>query len=265
MTQSYPDFRTYGKGPYRVVVVHGGPGAPGEMSPVAQKLSEFVSVLEPLQKQASVTGQVMELKQVLDENCELPVILIGWSWGAMLSIIFASQYSKMIKKLILVNSGPLEKAHADTIMPKRSARFSEKTKLELEKINKSLADPKCVDKNQCLKKFAQIIFQADSYDPIVFESLPIEFQYELHLKVWEEAKFLRESGQLLTYAKTITSPVLVIHGDYDPRPFQGIRDPLSKVLQNFRFVLLKNCGHYPWYEKRAKDSFYKILEEELFF
>jgi pimeloyl-ACP methyl ester carboxylesterase len=57
--------------------------------------------------------------------------------------------------------------------------------------------------------------------------------------------------------------VVAIHGDYDPHPFEGVQQPLSLVISDFRFILLKNCGHYPWIERDAKKRFYEILHEEL--
>ncbi len=39
----------YGTPPYQIAVIHGGPGAAGEMTPVAQELSIDYGVLEPLQ------------------------------------------------------------------------------------------------------------------------------------------------------------------------------------------------------------------------
>src|SRR5262249_44414056 len=54
--------RVYGSPPYRVVVVHGGPGAAGQMAPVARRLSEEYTVLEPMQSATSVEGQVDELR-----------------------------------------------------------------------------------------------------------------------------------------------------------------------------------------------------------
>jgi pimeloyl-ACP methyl ester carboxylesterase len=56
---------------------------------------------------------------------------------------------------------------------------------------------------------------------------------------------------------------VAIHGNYDSSPTEGIKEPLSKILKDFRFILLKNCGHTPWIERTAKDSFYKILKNEL--
>jgi hypothetical protein len=54
------NLRKYGKSPYEVAVVHGGPGAPGEMAPVAKELSLLTGVLEPLQTADSLEGQVRE-------------------------------------------------------------------------------------------------------------------------------------------------------------------------------------------------------------
>jgi hypothetical protein len=56
--------RVYGKAPYRVAVIHGGPGAPGEMAPVARELSVMRGVLEPLQIMTTIEGQVEELATV---------------------------------------------------------------------------------------------------------------------------------------------------------------------------------------------------------
>ena len=41
--------RLYGSAPFNIAVIHGGPGAPGEMAPVARELSSLRGVLEPLQ------------------------------------------------------------------------------------------------------------------------------------------------------------------------------------------------------------------------
>jgi pimeloyl-ACP methyl ester carboxylesterase len=81
--------------------------------------------------------------------------------------------------------------------------------------------------------------------------------------VWKEAKELRYSGKLLELGKKIQCPVVAIHGDYDPHPIEGIKDPLTRVLKDFRFILLKNCGHLPWLEKKARDNFFDILLDEL--
>ena len=96
------NLRKYGNSPFTVAAIHGGPGAPGEMAAVARELSSFLGALEPLQTEASVDGQVEELRGILDEYGTLPLTLIGLSWGAWLSIILAARYPKFVEKLILI-------------------------------------------------------------------------------------------------------------------------------------------------------------------
>lgn len=62
--------RVYGNKPYKVVVVHGGPGGPGEMASVANELSSDFGVLEPLQTKSSIDEQVEELKSQINNNAK---------------------------------------------------------------------------------------------------------------------------------------------------------------------------------------------------
>jgi hypothetical protein len=51
------NLRIYGKKPFNIAVIHGGPGAPGEIAAVARELSSITGVLEPLQTATSLKGQ----------------------------------------------------------------------------------------------------------------------------------------------------------------------------------------------------------------
>jgi pimeloyl-ACP methyl ester carboxylesterase len=82
---------------------------------------------------------------------------------------------------------------------------------------------------------------------------------EVFNSIWPEAAKLRESGKLLEIGKKIKCEVVAIHGDYDSHPFLGVKDPLTKVINTFKFILLEKCGHHPWFEKHAKDKFYEVL------
>ena len=74
--------RKYGTAPYKIGLVHGGPGAAGSLKNLAEKLSADYGVLEFLQSAKSVNGQIEELKEQVICSCQHPVILIGHSWGA---------------------------------------------------------------------------------------------------------------------------------------------------------------------------------------
>ena len=105
--------------------------------------------------------------------------------------------------------------------------------------------------------------KTDSYETIDHENEVIEFQKKVHRKVWDEAEELRDDGKLIEYLRELDCPVVAVHGDYDPHPYDGVKEPLSDILDDFKFVLLDRCGHYPWYERYARDEFLKIIRDEL--
>jgi len=243
--------RTYGFPPFDVALLHGGPGAAGEMALVAEALSKQFSVLEPLQSALSVEGQINELHEALPN----PVTLIGHSWGAMLGYLFAARYPPLVKKLILVGSGVFEEKYAKSIMQTRYERFNEEEKKLFERLIHSLKEP------GVFTELGKLIGKVDAYDPIGESSL--EASYEIYQSVWPEVVELRKREVFLELGEAISCPVLAIHGEYDPHPLEGIIKPLSRVLKDFRFILLPMCGHTPWLEKQARNRFFEILGSEI--
>jgi pimeloyl-ACP methyl ester carboxylesterase len=262
-TTDMKNLRKYGKSPFNIAVIHGGPGACGEMAPVAKELSSICGVLEPLQTTITIDGQILELYNILKKNGNIPVILVGYSWGAILSFIFTSRYPLLIKKIILVSSGSFEEKHAKNIMKTRLDRLSNEDKSELLKLMNNLKDPTLKDKNTYLNKFSKLISKADSYDPIKSDREELDCNFHVYQNVWNEAEELRHSGKLLKLGKKIKCPVTAIHGEYDPHPYKGIRSNLSHILTDFKFFLLTKCGHCPWIEKYARDKFYNIIKKEI--
>ncbi|MFC1970597.1 alpha/beta fold hydrolase [Chloroflexota bacterium] len=257
------NLRTYGNKPFNVAVIHGGPGAPGEMAPVAREIAYLWGVLEPLQTAASLEGQVQELHKVLKESGDLPITLIGWSWGAMLGFIFTGRYPLFVRKLILVGSGAFEEKYAANIMVDRLNRLDEEERVEILSLVEILDDPATEDKNKHMVRFGRLIAGADAYDSLPYRDELLEYQYDINQKVWQQANEMRRSGQLLKLGEKIRCPVVAVHGDYDPHLAEGVREPLSRVLKDFRFILLEKCGHEPWVERFARDRFYEVLKEEI--
>jgi len=257
------NLRKYGDSPFNLAVIHGGPGAPGEMAPVARELSAFRGVLEPLQTAVTLDGQVRELREILEKHGSLPVTLIGFSWGAILSFIFTAQHPQLVKKLILIGSGPYEEKYAANITKTRINRLGKKDRENFLRLAETLNDPSAKNKNEALCSFGKLISKADTYDPLPYKDELLECSYESFKGVWEEASELRSCGKLLELGKEICCQVVAIHGDYDPHPFEGVKEPLFRVLKDFRFILLEKCGHMPWIEREAKERFYSLLRNEI--
>jgi pimeloyl-ACP methyl ester carboxylesterase len=255
------NLRKYGQKPLGIAVIHGGPGAPGEMTQVACELSKNMGVLEPLQTANSIDGQVLELKNVLEKHSNPPLILVGFSWGAWLSYIFTARYPLLVKKLILIGSGPFEDKYAVKVMETRLNHLNTDEREEAFTLAVILNSGELGGDD--FARFGELMDKADAYDPLPHDSELLSCSPDIYQQVWGEAVKLRNSGELLKLGASIQCPVVAIHGDYDPHPAAGVREPLSRVLKDFRFILLENCGHCPWRERQAKQNFYDALRKEI--
>jgi len=252
--------RTYGSPPFRVAVIHGGPGAPGEMAPVSLQLAPIVGVLEPMQTATSVDGQVSELRRILERRAEPPVTLIGYSWGAWLGWLLAARHPALVRKLVLVGSGPFTEEYAPVVLDTRLARLGETDAREARDALERLRQG---DDVLAMQTIGRLFNKADSVEPLDLNSGESIFHPSTFRKVWDEATMLRRTGRLVELGTQIRCPVVAIHGDYDPHPADGVRGPLSAVLTDFRFVLLNRCGHTPWNERSAREAFFRVLRAEL--
>lgn len=261
---SYKNSRVYGEPPFRIAVLHGGPGAGGEMAPVARELASNWSILEPIQTATSLEGQIKELRTVLKGKASLPVSVIGHSWGAWLGFILAARYPTLVKKLILVSSGPYETKYLTMLQESRFARLTQKERAEFQSLVTDLSRAESEYKDEQLARLGALASKADNYDPLVDAKEGADLvgpRGDIFQRVWASAAKMRETGELLELAEDIRCPVVAIHGDYDPHPAEGVEAPLSRALEDFRFVLIENCGHTPWIERQAREKFYTILRE----
>lgn len=255
------NFRKHGEAPFDVAVLHGGPGASGAMEPVAKKLSSERGVLEPFQRAETIEEQVDELRDILIQQCKPPLKLVGHSWGAWLSYILAAIHSDMVEKIIMVGSPPFSEKYAADITETRLKRLNGAERSELEALLRRLEnDPHDMYK-ESLARVKKLTRKADSYEPLPTDEPPRnEIDPEMYRRIWSEAVEVRRSSELVELGEYIESPVVAIHGNYDPHPAEGVKGPLSGVLKDFKFILLEECGHSPWIERKAKAKFYAILE-----
>lgn len=257
------NYRIYGNGAIDTAVIHGGPGAAGSVATVAKELSVKRAVIEPLQTKDSIAGQVDELKEVIKTHCSGPVNLIGHSWGAWLACLFAASHPLSVKKLILVASAPFEEKYMREISAAREARLSDNQKRELDSFNKLINQEGLKNKGIYLAAVSSILLKADSCDLVLTPKEKVYIRVKIFKNVWAEAQALRRSQALIETIKMIQCPVRVIHGDYDPHPYLGVKEPLEKYIRDVTFFLLSQCGHYPWLEKNAKDIFFEVLEKKI--
>lgn len=256
-------YRLYGNPPYRIVLLHGGPGAAGSLAPLARQLHRDYSILEHLQTKGSINDELKVLKKIIEDRCQLPVILIGHSWGAWLGYLFAANFPNMIDKLILISSGPFRESYTKALSNTRRNRLSAKESTRLNNLIDLLDNNLNENKNHIFYQLGMIMERVDNYSLLPFQNKWLDCDYSLYERIWKEASDLRRKDKLVNYGKDIVCPVFAIHGDYDPHPYVGVQKPLSEVVKDFRSVLIRKCGHKPWLEKYARDKFIGILKGEI--
>lgn len=248
--------RLYGNTPYRVVLVHGGPGAIGSLKGLAQELNELsqIGIVEAIQSKYSIIELIEELYYQIKNYCSDTISLIGHSWGAWLAALFAEKYPEFVKQVILIGSGPLEDQYVPEIGARRFQNLSEQDSAIFQRVINSQATEEDMKKipvilersdNYCLEDREK--HNADRTDPV------------MHNEIWREAAKLRTSGELLTVFKNMKSKLYLIQGEADPHPAKGVTIPLQENGIQCETYILDKCGHSPFMEKYAKAEFYKIL------
>lgn len=253
----------YGSGHPCVVLIHGGPGAPGELKPVGEELAQRdIGSIEPYQTADTLDGQIEELKVQIESCCSKPLCLLGYSWGSMLALLTAATYPHLANKVILVSSACFDEESASKIRSKRLSRLSTAERKMLEECLLSLNNTPEQGTVKYSEMLQDLLLKSDCYDPIS-RGEKVALQTDIYKAVWLQAVELRKKGELLKRIAAYHGPVLALHGDYDPHPSSGIKIPLENTLSQFSFIELPNCGHIPWIERTAAPIFFDLLEREI--
>jgi pimeloyl-ACP methyl ester carboxylesterase len=104
--------------------------------------------------------------------------------------------------------------------------------------------------------------QVFDYDPIVPYADKEEYEpFDLRAydETWTDMRRLQDDGTYPRAFATIESPVLMIHGQYDPHPGEMIRDSLLPHIPRLEYRELDDCGHSPWIEKSARKLFFSSV------
>lgn len=256
--------RQYGDHGAFVIVLHGGPAAPGYMKPVAIELAKQFRVIEPFQRGSSekpltVAQHVQDLQDVIASYCgkEKP-LLVGHSWGAMLALAWAAEYPETPKGLVLVGSGSFDERTRERMQAIRESRMDATFRRHLEQLTKKHPKP-----NVRLAVLGGVYQRLDSVDLIRVRNHLHPCDAIAHEQTWNDMMRQQRAGVYPQTFVSIGCPVIMLHGDDDPHSGVMIRESLTPYLPQLEYVSWAHCGHYPWLEKTAYESFYETLSDWL--
>jgi pimeloyl-ACP methyl ester carboxylesterase len=284
------EVRVYGSSGPRVVILHGGPGAPGSVASLARCLSDEFRVFEPLQRRSgrmplSVERHVEDLAAVMPG----PAAIVGWSWGAMLALSFAARYPTLVQSLALVACGTYDEASRGEhhrVMRARLDATGSREYDELERKLRSAADRALAplaglaeydeseaqfsrtdddgERDELFAALGRLATRAQAVDPIEVDearSLPADARGAE--ETWTDAMRLQAEGIEPGTFDAIVAPVLMLHGDADPHPGRATFEVLAGHIRRLEYLEVAHCGHTPWLERTAREPFLDALRRWL--
>ncbi|MEO5826963.1 MAG: alpha/beta fold hydrolase [Gemmatimonadales bacterium] len=256
--------RRHGDGP-EVIVLHGGPGAHHDyLLPGFDALANDRTLVyydqrgggrSPVARDAAVGWRehVADLEALRDVWGLDVLHLCGYSWGALLAMLYAIAHPKRIGSLALVSPAPAarqEREEYEAILAVRSNTPEIKSARDaLQQEGLRATDPAAH-----AHRLFELAVAGYFHNPSRARDLtPFRVTGRTQQQVWES---LGNHFDLRPALRELDVDALVVHGDDDPIPVStaaATADALGAPL-----IVLPDCGHVPYVE--APERFVAALD-----
>jgi proline iminopeptidase len=249
-----------------ILVLHGGPGAEHDyLLPQMLALADTGRDLvfydqrgggrsktddrSPITWRTQVDDLALVARE-LDVNGAQGLTIVGYSWGALLGILYAieaaaGRVAPAVGRLVLIDPAPVTRAFRETFEKEFAAR-------QAGPIVKGLRDElnasglKESDPDAYRQRSFELSVAGYFADPRRAHDLtPFRVVGRVQQSIWESlGEFdLTKPGQL----DTIRIPTLIVHGRQDPIPLASSEAAARAIGTPLK--VLENCGHVPYVEQ----------------
>ncbi len=249
-----------GQGPSTLVVLHGGPGADHRyLLPQMLHLAESHDLIfydqrgggqSRLEARTPVTWQthVEDLGALVAEFGLDPVSIVGYSWGAMLALLYTIEQRKNpglrpLDRLALINPAPLTRDYRGQFEAEFARRQAGP---EIQRMRDDLAASGLRERDPEAYRQRAFELSVAGYfsDPRKATDLtPFRVVGRIQQSVWESLG----EFDLIRDIKGIKIPSIIIAGRDDPIPLASSSEAASVLETNL--VVLDDCGHVPYVEQ----------------
>jgi proline iminopeptidase len=259
---------TYGTSGERLLVLHGGPGAHHDyLLPQMLALADLDGGHELLfydqrgggrskepgsasREPITWETQVRDVDAVLEEFELADPTIVGYSWGALLAMLHASEAARggttvRPRRLILIDPAPISRAHRDRFEQEFGRRQSSPA---VARLREELAASGARERDPETYRQRNFELSVAGYfaDPAsAHELTPFRVSSRVQQSVWDSLgnfDFVAD-GRLAS----IRVPALVVHGRQDPIPLASSEAAAQQMKA--KLVVLENCGHVPYVEQ----------------
>jgi proline iminopeptidase len=265
-------------GSARLVVLHGGPGAHHDyLLPQMLRLADRYDTLfydqrgggkSKYDNLATITWrtQVDDLARVVDELAPGPLHLVGYSWGALLAILFALDAAgaadamplvgaplgdlharathRAPASLTLIDPAPLSRAHRATFEAE-FARRQQGPVVQAMRAELAASGLRERDPDAYRQRAFELSVAGYFHDPAKTHDLtPFRVTGRVQQSIWESLG----DFDLTPLLARITCPTLVVHARQDPIPLASSEAAVA-VMPDARLVVIEGSGHVPYVEQ----------------
>jgi pimeloyl-ACP methyl ester carboxylesterase len=245
-----------------VILLHGGPGAPGSLGSLPADLAPHFCVYEPYQRGSrdggplTVAQHVADLHQLVERltaaHRRAPA-LVGHSWGAMLALVYGARHPDACSALALIGCGTFDLAARAEMKRRIAARITPELARQAAAVAADL-----LDEDERLRRQAKLLASVYNVDPIVPPELP-HCDARANRETWDDMLRLQAEGVVPAEFAAITAPVLMLHGVDDPHPGAMIAAGLRPFIPRLEYREWPRCGHEPWQERAVRDDVLQTL------
>jgi len=239
----------------------------GDVAPVAEGISGSFRAVEPWQRGSSdlplnVARHIADLHELAtDLGGDSRVAIVGHSWGAMLALCYAAEHPDTAGPIVLVGCGTFDQDCRKRMQATIEERMDDDLRNRIRRVASHTTDP--ADQFIQTFKLTRHIYDYDPADPYADKEESEPFDLRAYEETWGDMRTLQDDGVYPGAFAAIESPVLMLHGEYDPHPGKMIRDNLLAYLPQLEYHEYERCGHSPWIEKSAREEFFSTLCEWL--
>lgn len=253
-----------GAGP-EVVVLHGGPGAHYDyMLPGFDRLAQHRTLVYYDQRGGgqSPVGRDVPLgwREHVDDLEALRDIwnlerlhVAGYSWGALLAMLYAVTYPTRVESLALVSPAPAARRER-LVFEQNLVRRNTTPELVAERAALQSSGLRSSDVAAYNQRLFELAIAGYFHDPKrVSEVTPFRITGRTQQAVWDS---LGDDYDIRPALARLSLPAIVVHGDDDPIPLASARATADAL--GARLHVLPDCGHVPYVE--APVAFVEALD-----
>lgn len=245
-----------GEGP-PLIVLHGGPGAPDYLGPLAEMLPARVHRYEQRGCGRSEPGPSNTLDDCVADLDALRgrwgldrCAVGGHSWGAALALLYAMEHPARVTRLLYLNGMGIEHGWGPEHRLETLRRLPPDARRRYQDLSRragaAATEP---ERDRLANEAFRLALTADVADvAAVGGLLERPFRHAVNRALNDEWRARTEDPSFAERVRACRVPALFVQGARDTRP-NWPAERLAALLPDARYVALEGAGHFPWVDR----------------